>query len=63
MSPQPKIQRLKIRGSYRPVDWASVFTEILVRVLSNSAEKMRWFPIMHEPYIVASDETYVSQEY
>jgi hypothetical protein len=45
MSPQPKIQRIKVRESCRPVDWVSasypLFTESLVQVLSDNVEKMK----------------------
>jgi hypothetical protein len=44
MSPQPKIQKIKDRGSYRLVEWAynsyPLFTGSLVQVLSNNAEKV-----------------------
>jgi hypothetical protein len=49
-----KAQIIEVRGSFRPVDWASasypMFTESLIQVLSDNAEKVRWCPIMHEPH-------------
>jgi hypothetical protein len=40
-----KIQRIEVKESCRPVDWASafypLFTESLVEVLSHNAEKMK----------------------
>jgi hypothetical protein len=46
----------KSRGLCTPVYWASVsgplFAESLVQTLSDNAEKMRWFPIMHEPHVL-----------
>jgi len=48
VSAQTKIQRIKVRGSYRPLDWAFVFYPLsnksLVQLLSDSAEKMRCAP-------------------
>jgi hypothetical protein len=62
LSPQPNIQRIKVRRSCRPVDWVSashpLFTESLVQVLCDSAEKTRWCPTMHEPLVI-DEETYV----
>jgi hypothetical protein len=48
--PTTKIKRIKVIKSCRPVDLAStsypLFTKSLVELLSDNAEKMRWFPIM-----------------
>jgi hypothetical protein len=67
VSPQPKIQRIEVKGSCRPGDWASascsLFTESLVQVLSDNAEKMRWCPIMHEPHVLSLMERHMFQEY
>jgi hypothetical protein len=67
VSPQPNIQRIKVRRSCRPVDWASApyppFTESLVQVLSDSAEKMRWCPIMHGPRVLSLMKRHMFQEY
>jgi len=45
VSAQPKIQRIKVRGSCRPLDWAFMFYALsnksVVHLLSDSAEKMR----------------------
>jgi hypothetical protein len=63
VSPQPKIQRIKVTGSCRPADWASIFyplfIENLVQVMSDNAENMRWCPIMHEPCVVVVEEAHV----
>jgi hypothetical protein len=62
-----KIQRVKVRGLCKPVDWAStsypLFTESLVQVLSDKAEKMRWCPIMHEPHMLSLMKRHMFQEY
>jgi hypothetical protein len=67
MSPQPKIQRIKIREVCRPVDWAStsypMLTESLVQVLSDNAEKMKRCPIMHEPHVLSLMKRHMFQEY
>jgi hypothetical protein len=64
---QKKIQMIKVRGSCRPVGWASasypLFTERLVQVLCDNAKKMNWCPIMHEPQILSSMKIYKFQEY
>jgi len=48
VSAQPKIQRIKVGGSCRPLDWAFMFYPLsnksLVQLLSDSAEKMRCAP-------------------
>jgi hypothetical protein len=65
--PQPKIQKIKVRRSCRPVDWASasypLFTESLVRVPSDNAEKMRWWPTMHEPHVLSLMKRHMFCEY
>jgi hypothetical protein len=52
--PQRKIQRIKVRRSCRPVDWAPasypLFTRSLVQLLSYSTEKIIWYLIMHESH-------------
>jgi hypothetical protein len=62
-----KTQRIKVRGSCRPVDWASsshpLFTEILVRVLCDNVQKMRWCPIIHEPHVLSLMKRRLFQEY
>jgi hypothetical protein len=63
VSPQPKIQRIKGRGSCRPVDWAStsypLFIKSLVQALSDIVKKMRWHLIMHEPHVVVNEKAHV----
>jgi hypothetical protein len=53
---QRKIQRIEVRRPWGSVDWASASyplpTEILVYVLSDSAEEMRWFPIGSQPHVL-----------
>jgi hypothetical protein len=53
-------------GSCRPVDWVStsyaLLIECLVQMLSDSAEKMRWCPIIHEPHVLLK-KRYMLQEY
>jgi hypothetical protein len=44
-------------GSRMPVDCASapspLLAESLIQVLSDNAEKMSWYPIAHEPYVLS----------
>jgi hypothetical protein len=46
--------------------WASasypLFTESLVQVLSDGAEKMKWCPITHEPHVLLM-KGHMFQEY
>jgi hypothetical protein len=57
VSPQPKIQMIKVRGSCRSVVGASasypLFTKSLVQVLSDNVEKMRWCPIICDPHVLS----------
>jgi hypothetical protein len=66
-TPTAKIQRIKAKGSCRPVDWASasypLLTEGLVQVLSDRAEKMWWCPIMLEPDVLSLMKRHMFQEY
>lgn len=65
VTPQPKIQWIKSRGWCRPVDWAFVryplFTKSLVPVLSDSAEKIRCWPIMHELHVLSLMKRHIFQ--
>jgi hypothetical protein len=65
--PTAKIQRIKVIGSCRPVDWASasypLFTKSLVQVLSDNAEKISWCHIMHELQVLSLMKRHMFQEY
>lgn len=56
VSPQPEIQRIKVRRKWRPVDWSSTPNsqpaEVLIQALL-TAEKKRFCPIMHEPHVLS----------
>jgi hypothetical protein len=58
-----KSRWFKIRGSCRPLDWASIFYPLsaksLVQLLSDSAQKMRSFPSIH----VLLMKKHIFQEY
>jgi hypothetical protein len=53
--------------SYRLVDgisvFCSLFTESLVPMLSDSVEKMKWCPIVHEPYVLSLMKRHMFKEY
>jgi hypothetical protein len=64
--PQSKIRRIKVRRSWRPVDWASasylLFTEVCNK-WSDNAEKIWWCPIMHESPVLPLMKRHIFQEY
>jgi hypothetical protein len=55
-TPRRLFQRVRVRRSCRPVDWTTasypLFSESVVQVLSDNAEKMSWCPIRHEPHVL-----------
>jgi hypothetical protein len=65
MSQQPKTQRIRVRGLCRPVDGVSasypLFTESPIKVLPDTAEKMTWRHIMHEPCAVVDEKAHVQR--
>jgi hypothetical protein len=59
---QPRIQRMKLKGLYRPLNWACMScplsTERLVQMPSNNVEKMKFYPIIP----VADEDTHPSRK-